>query len=73
MLTIFVVSRHFWFLCVNDEILQKRLNLGLVFVSSTLRNGAGANGIRQGKGKRGREYEKNAKKTNGNEIKSWKM
>ena len=60
MLTIFVVSRHFWFLCVNDEILQKRLNLGLVFVSSTLRNGAGANGIRQGIGKRGREYEINA-------------
>ena len=72
MLTIFVVSRHFWFLCVNVEILQKRLKFGLVFVSSTLGNGAGANGIRQGKGKRGREYEIIAK-TNGNEIKSWKM
>ena len=71
MLTIFVVSRHFWFLCVNDEILQKRLKFGLEFVSLTLGNRAGA-GIRQGKGKRGREYEIIAK-TNGNEIKSWKM
>ena len=43
-----------------------------MFFSSTLGNGAGANRIRQVKGKREREYKISAK-TNGNEIKSWKM
>ena len=41
-------------------------------VSSTLGNEAGASRIKQGKGKRERKYKISAK-TNGNEIKSWKM
>ena len=72
MLAILVVPRHFWFLCVNDEILQKRLNFLLVFVTSTLGNGAEATRMRLRKAKRERESEISAK-TNGNEIKSWKM